>query len=97
MIAAGLPAPQANVAVEGYELDCYWEAERLAVELGSYGTHGSRLSFERDPRRDDDLLLAGIEVVRVTAHRLDREPRETIERVAAHLRRRGGGPRRSVA
>jgi very-short-patch-repair endonuclease len=99
VISAGLPAPQTNVAVLGYELDCYWEAERFAVELDSYGTHGSRLSFERDPRRDDDLLLAGIAVVRVTAHRLDREPRETVDRIAEHLarRRRTAEPRRSVA
>ncbi len=99
VLAAGLPTPQTNVVVEGYELDCYWEAEGFAVELGVYETHGSRLSFERDPRRDDDLLLAGIEVIRITDVRLDREPRETIARVAAHLerRRRTVEPRRSVA
>ena len=46
-----------------------------------------------------EVLLAGIELIRVTGTRLDREPRETIARVAAHLerRRRAGGPRRSVA
>lgn len=99
VIAAGLPTPQTNVVVAGYELDCYWEAEGFAVELDTYGTHGSRLSFERDPERDDDLLLAGIELIRVTDVRLEREPRETIARVAAHLerRRRAIEPRRSVA
>jgi very-short-patch-repair endonuclease len=99
VLAAGLPAPQTNVVVEGYELDCYWEAEGFGVELDTFGTHGSRLSFERDPERADDLLLAGIELIRVTDVRLDREPRETIARVAAHLarRRRAIGPRRSVA
>ena len=99
VLAAGLPAPQANVFVEGYELDAYWEAEGFAVELDVYATHGSRLSFEEDRERADDLLLAGIELIRVTDVRLDREPRETIARVAAHLerRRRAVGPRRSVA
>jgi very-short-patch-repair endonuclease len=99
VLATGLPAPQTNVVVEGYELDAYWEAEGFAVELDVYATHGSPLSFEADRERADDLLLAGIEVVRVTDKRLDREPRETIARVAAHLerRRRAGGPRRSVA
>jgi hypothetical protein len=99
VVAAGLPPPQTNVFVEGYELDAYWEAEGFAVELDVYATHGSRLSFEEDRERGDDLLLAGIELIRVTGARLDREPRETIVRVAAHLdrRRRAAGPRRSVA
>jgi len=99
VIAAGLPRPQTNVAVEGYELDAYWEAEGFAVELDVYATHGSRRSFEADRERADDLLLAGIELIRVTDVRLEREPRETIARVAAHLarRRRTSEPRRSVA
>jgi very-short-patch-repair endonuclease len=98
VIAAGLPVPQTNVVVEGYELDAYWEAEGFAVELDVYATHGSVRSFEADREREDDLLLAGIELIRVTDVRLDREPRQTIARVAAHLeRRRAGGPRRSVA
>ncbi len=99
VLAAGLPTPQTNVVVEGFELDCYWEAEGFAVELDVYATHGSRLSFEADRERADDLLLAGIEMIRVTGKRLDREPGQTIARVAAHLerRRRTIGPRRSVA
>jgi very-short-patch-repair endonuclease len=99
VLAAGVPVPQTNVVVEGYELDCYWEAEGFAVELDVFATHGSRHSFETDRERADDLLLAGIELIRVTDIRLKREPEETIARVAAHLerRRRAVGPRRSVA
>jgi very-short-patch-repair endonuclease len=99
VLAAGLQTPQTNVVVEGYELDAYWEAEGFAVELETYATHGSPTSFEEDPRRHDDLLLAGIELIRVSDVRLEREPRETIERVAAHLERRRHAirPRRSVA
>jgi very-short-patch-repair endonuclease len=99
VIRAGLPRPQTNVVVEGYELDAYWEAEGFAVELDVYATHGSPRSFEADRERADDLLLAGIELIRVTDVRLDREPRETIARVAAHLARRQATiePRRSVA
>ncbi len=99
VLRAGLPRPQTNVVVEGYELDAYWEAEGFAVELDVYATHGSPASFEADRKREDDLLLAGIELIRVTDVRLDREPRETIARVAAHLARRRAAiePRRSVA
>lgn len=98
VLDAGLPRPATNVVVGGYELDCYWEREGFAVELDVYATHGSRHSFERDRERADDLLLVGIEMIRLTGVRLDREPREAIVRVAAHLeRRRAGGPRRSAA
>jgi very-short-patch-repair endonuclease len=99
VLVSGLPRPQMNALVEGYELDAYWESEGFAVELDVYGTHGSPTSFEADRERADDLLLAGIELIRVTDVRLAREPRETIARVAAHLarRRRTIEPRRSVA
>jgi very-short-patch-repair endonuclease len=99
VFVAGLPRPQMNALVEGYELDAYWEAEGFAVELDVYATHGSPRSFEADRERADDLLLAGIELIRITDVRLDREPRETVARVAAHLARRRAaiGPRRSVA
>lgn len=85
---AGLPEPAMNYVVAGMELDAYFEAERFVVELDVYGTHGDPGSFERDRLREDELLIHGIEMVRVTDTRLKREPRATIERVAAHLERR---------
>jgi very-short-patch-repair endonuclease len=87
---AGLPEPAMNYVLAGMELDAYWEAERFVVELDVYATHGDPGSFERDRLREDDLLLHGIEMMRITDIRLKREPRGTIERVAAHLERRRG-------
>jgi very-short-patch-repair endonuclease len=86
--ASSLPRPSHNFNVGPYELDCYWPAERFCVELDVYATHGSRRSFEADREREDELLLMGIEVMRVTDVRLEREPRQVLERVAAHLERR---------
>jgi very-short-patch-repair endonuclease len=85
---AGLPEPATNLFVAGYEIDAYWEAERFGVELDVYATHGSRLSFEEDRERDDELLLAGIETTRVTGPRLDREPAAVLESLRRHLARR---------
>jgi hypothetical protein len=87
---AGLPAPAMNFNVAGYELDAYWEAERFVVELDVFETHGSRVAFERDRRRQEELLLIGIEMIRITGPRLKREPKATITRVGAHLERRRG-------
>jgi hypothetical protein len=89
--AAGLPEPAMNRFVAGFEIDAYWEAERFGVELDVFETHGSRLSFEADRERDDELLLAGIETTRVTGPRLDREPAAVVESVRRHLARRGPG------
>jgi very-short-patch-repair endonuclease len=82
---AGLPAPSMNLNVLGYELDAYWEPERFVVELDVYETHGSHAAFESDRLRQEDLKLKGVEMIRVTGPRLDREPEAIIERVAAHL------------
>jgi hypothetical protein len=85
---AGLPEPAMNLFVAGFEIDAWWEAERFGVELDVYETHGSRLSFEEDRERDDALLHAGIETIRVTGPRLDREPGKVVDSVRRHLVRR---------
>jgi hypothetical protein len=85
---AGLPVPAMNAFVAGHEIDAWWAAERFGVELDVYETHGSPLSFEEDRVRDDELLLAGVETIRVTGPRLDREPDGVVDSVRAHLTRR---------
>jgi hypothetical protein len=84
----GLPAPAANTFVAGFELDMYWPRERFAVELDGYETHGTRAAFERDPIRQEELKLAGIEMVRLTYRRLTREPKVVAKRLAALLEKR---------
>jgi predicted transcriptional regulator of viral defense system len=88
VLAADLPPPSMNFNVAGLELDAYWEPERFGVELDVFKTHGTRAAFERDRLRDEDLKLAGIELIRVTGPRLDREPARVIERIAVLLERR---------
>lgn len=87
---AKLPQPVTAFNVGGYELDVYWPELRFAVELDVYATHGSHEPFEEDRRRDEDLKLAGIEVVRITGRRLEREPRQVIERISELLNQRQG-------
>jgi hypothetical protein len=85
---AGLPRPAMNFNVAGFELDAYWERERFAVELDVFETHGTRVAFERDRIRADDLLAIEIEMIRVTGPRLRREPEAVIRRLGEHLARR---------
>jgi hypothetical protein len=88
-LEAGLPQPRTNFVEQGFELDCYWPEQRFAVELEVFETHGTRAAFERDRKRQEDLLLAGIGMTRVTGPRLEREPEAVIERVARLLGQRG--------
>jgi very-short-patch-repair endonuclease len=91
VLAAGFPQPRTNYVEEGFELDCYWPEYRFAVELDVFETHGTRAAFERDRKRQEDLLLAGIASTRVTGPRLEQEPDEVVRRVARLLAQRGHG------
>ena len=88
VLEAGLPQPHTNFVEQGFELDCYWPEHRFAVELDVFETHGTRAAFERDRERQEELLLAGITMTRVTGPRLEREPAEVIRRVARLLAQR---------
>jgi len=85
---AGLPRPSMNLFVCGYELDAYWSDLRFAVELDTYDYHGDELSFEEDRMRQEDLKLAGIEMIRVTGRRMDREPAVVASRLRHLLEQR---------
>lgn len=88
VLAHGLPRPATNYVEAGCELDAYWPELRFAVELDVFETHGTRLSFEEDRVRQEELKLAGVELIRVTGPRLKREPRRVMERIERLLRGR---------
>jgi len=90
--ATPLPLPGHNYFVGSYELDCYWPDHRFCVELDTFGTHGSRRSFEEDRKRQRELRRLGIEVERVTDLQLAREPDEVLAAVAEALRQRAPHP-----
>ncbi|HEU5252308.1 MAG TPA: hypothetical protein VFU16_03150 [Solirubrobacterales bacterium] len=90
--AFGIPDPSMNFNAHGYELDAYWPELRFAVELDLFETHGSRAAFERDRLRQEELKLLGIEMIRVTRPRLDREPDTVMRNLATLLERRRREP-----
>ncbi len=85
---AGLPRPAMNLFIAGHEIDAYWEAERFAVEVDGWDTHRSRKAFENDPLRQENLKLAGIDSIRLTARRIEREPRLVAKRLERLLAQR---------
>lgn len=85
---AGVRRPAMNTFVAGHEIDAYWEEERFAVEIDGWSAHRTRAAFESDPLRQENLKLAGIDSVRITARRLEREPRAVGKRLVKLLARR---------
>lgn len=84
--SAALPRPQTNVRRAGWEVDAVWEAQRLVVEVDGYRYHRTRAKFERDRRKDADLMIAGYRVLRITWRRLTKEHDQVIAILAAALR-----------
>jgi very-short-patch-repair endonuclease len=88
---AALPEPQANVVVEGFDVDFWWPEQRLVVEVDSYGFHTDRRRFVSDRLRDTKLQLANCRVLRVTQPRIEPDPRELLSDLAQALAARGAG------
>ncbi|MBS1679080.1 MAG: DUF559 domain-containing protein [Actinobacteria bacterium] len=91
--AAGLPMPQVNARVRTaervLEVDLLWADQRFVVEADSRRHHAIEVAFERDRRRDRELLAAGHQVLRVSWREAEREPDAVLAVVQSELRRRG--------
>ena len=81
----GLPRPEVNMHIEGYECDFVWPEQRLIVETDGAAAHAGERRRERDLERDAELVAAGWRVIRVTYERLAREPERVVEQIARAL------------
>ena len=79
---AGLPAPLVNAALHGFEVDLYWPAHAVVVEVDSYGFHTSRWAYERDCRKDAVLRSHGMPPLRFSRRQVRDEPLLVITQVA---------------
>jgi very-short-patch-repair endonuclease len=82
---AGLPIPRINARVNGYEVDAYWPAHGLIVEIDGWRYHRARKRFEDDRRKDAALTVAGYRVIRITYRRLRDEPYSVTAQLGALL------------
>jgi Protein of unknown function (DUF559) len=88
--APDIRKPFFNALVEGdsstHEVDAYWEAEKLAVQLDGHDFHRTRRDRERDALSDGDLELAGNRVIRFTWDDVHANAQRTLRRVRLALR-----------
>lgn len=85
--ARGLPHPLSNVIVLGHRVDFHWANTPVIVEADSWRWHRARARFEADRLRDQELVLAGYVVVRVTHRQLRHQPALVADRIARLLAR----------
>jgi very-short-patch-repair endonuclease len=71
----GLPTPEVNVRLHGYEVDLLWRDQRLIAELDGREYHDP----ERDTRRDNNLRRHGWTVARFTWRQVVNDPTWVIE------------------
>lgn len=69
----GLPEPEVNVWLNGYEVDLLWRQEHLIVEVDSYGFHRKWPQIQRDRRRDANQKVGGYDTLRYTEDRVIEE------------------------
>lgn len=81
----GLPLPLINASVLGYEVDAFWPAQRLVVELDGFAYHRHRAAFERDRVRDAALQAAGYRVLRLTSRALENDAARVVAQIKSLL------------
>lgn len=90
LVEEGLPAPKTNVKlnVDGnrFEIDLLWQKQRLAIETDGEETHGTRMAFQRDRKRDQILTAAGYRTARITWRQVVDEPTAVANRIARMLK-----------
>lgn len=87
--SGGLPEPETNVVIHGYEVDFLWRTHRLVVEVDGYAYHSSDRAVQRDRQRDMDLAAEGIQVLRLIWRQIVHQRERTLvqlTRALAHVR-----------
>lgn len=89
LVQRDLPPPLFNAPVpiaDGrIEVDFLWPEHRFVLEADSRDFHGTAVAFERDRRRDRELMRAGYSVLRVTHREAEKEAEAVSETVVARL------------
>lgn len=82
-VERGLEMPEVNVKVCGFEVDDYWSAHRLVLELDGGAFHSDPLAVRRDTVKTRKLEAAGFRVIRVSYDEFALDPAAVVKRIAA--------------
>ena len=82
---SGIERPIFNTYVKGVEVDAYWPAHNLVIEVDGYQTHGHYQAFQRDRAKANRLVSAGFVVLRFTWHQLTQRPMQVVAEIVRTL------------
>jgi very-short-patch-repair endonuclease len=87
--APDITSPFFNALVQGesgtHEVDAFWEAQRLCVQLDGHEFHRTRRDRERDALSDADLELAAYRMMRLTWDDVNVNGERTLRRLRLAL------------
>lgn len=93
LVRRGLPSPLVNAPVQlargRIEVDFLWPEQRLMVEADSREFHSTGVAFERDRRRDRELLRLGYATLRVTNLQAETEAEAVADAIESQLAQPG--------
>jgi very-short-patch-repair endonuclease len=61
-----IPKYEKNVSLGVWEIDCLWLEHKVAVELDARDYHATIQDFDKDRKKDSELILRGIRPLRIT-------------------------------
>ena len=86
-----IPQPVRNVHIGPWEVDRFWPAHKLAVELDGRQYHVAAADMERDRLKDDDLQRRGLITLRITDFRFAHDQRGVLSALHHWLEVRRAG------
>ena len=89
--SAGIVGWQANRKVAGYQVDFLFGEARVVVEIDGLAFHVDPDAFQRDRKKQNDLALAGYQVLRFTWLDLTEYPDRVIAVVSRAIGARLSG------
>lgn len=85
----GLPAPEVNVPLHGFEVDLYFRAHGVVVEIDDYRYHADPATFERERRESEVLAAARLALIRISGERWGQEAEAVLDNLTQSLQDRG--------
>ncbi|MHB8695889.1 MAG: hypothetical protein ACYDHH_32135 [Solirubrobacteraceae bacterium] len=61
-----IPPCERNVIIDGWEIDCHWPQQRVALELDGRRYHTATQDFDKDRRKDTALQLLHLKPMRAS-------------------------------
>lgn len=80
-----VPLPEPGYKVGPYRLDFAYPHIRLGIELDGYAFHSSKTAWERDLRRQNELLALGWTLLRFTWTDVTQRGEAVIEEIRRHI------------